>query len=88
MVHTEEQIKELISASWKHLPIKPDISVEDYFQQNKRQFRKFLIPPPHVVNAQNHIAYSNSDMGFMGSPQYDEAVKIVKEYFDEDRQTD
>lgn len=41
-----------------------------------------VIIPKNVVDAQKYIADCSSDMGFMGSPEYDRQKKIVDDYFE------
>ena len=41
-----------------------------------------LTIPKDVEDAQKYIASCHSDMGFMGSPEYDRQKKIVDAYFE------
>lgn len=44
---------------------------------------KVLTVPIEIEEAQNYIRRCESDMGFMGSPEYGVQQKIVKDYFDD-----
>ncbi|MGL4977020.1 MAG: hypothetical protein ACRC5G_03310 [Cetobacterium sp.] len=45
-----------------------------------------VVVPKDVIDAQKYIAYCNSDIGFMGSPEYYRQKKIVDAYFEPIRQ--
>lgn len=53
-------------------PCKPDIFKKTYS----------LVIPDHIQEAQKEISRLESDMGFMGSPDYYEKKKMVKEYYE------
>lgn len=38
--------------------------------------------PEEIKEAQRYISQCESDMGFMGSPTYDEKKKLVEKYFE------
>lgn len=41
-----------------------------------------LTVPKHVQDAQKYVRDCAKDWGFMGSPEYDRQMKIVKDYFE------
>lgn len=45
-----------------------------------------LTVPKEVEDAQKYIARCHSDVGFMGSPEYDRQKKLIDDYFEPIRQ--
>jgi len=66
-----------------------NIMVEKVHKMTTKEIKDFVINnkmPQYVKDAQKFIQECGRDMGFMGSPKYDDARRIVDAYFEPIRQ--
>jgi len=62
-----------------------NIMVEKVHKMTTKEINDLVIEhkmPQHVKHARSYISECERDMGFMGSPQYDEAKRTVDAYFE------
>lgn len=66
-----------------------NIMAEKVYKMTTKEIDDFVIEnkmPQYVKDARSYISECQRDMGFMGSPQYDEAKRTVDAYFESIRQ--
>lgn len=66
-----------------------NIMVEKVHKMTTKELKDFVIEnkmPQHVKDARRYISECERDLGFMGSPQYNEAKRTVHAYFEPIRQ--
>jgi short-subunit dehydrogenase involved in D-alanine esterification of teichoic acids len=66
-----------------------NIMVEKVHKMTTKEINDLIIEskmPQHIKDARSYVLQCESDMGFMGSPQYNNAKKAIHDYFEPIRQ--